>query len=106
MGHKEHIPAGRKKHGHGINGAGALLASVIPEDRWKRTSSRRLPNKSLEVKTITLEVNQLRLTDYTFRATGSNQCGEPWDCEHDANHAYAQLVAGDTYALVHVRTYR
>jgi len=55
---------------------------------------------------ITLEVNQLRLADYTFCAAGSNQCGERWDCEHDANHAYAQLGAGDTYALVHVRTYR
>jgi len=55
---------------------------------------------------ITLEVNQLRLADYTFGAAGSNQCGERWDCEHDANHAYAQLGAGDTYALVHVRTYR
>jgi len=107
MGHKEHIPAGRKKHGHGINGAGALLAPVIPEDRWKRTSSRRLPNKSLEVK-----IPLWKLISSGWRATPSallvaiNVESHPWDCEHDANPAYAQLGAGDTYALVHVRAYR
>jgi len=101
MGHKEYIATGHKKRGNRINGPWVPLTAVIPKNRRKWTSARRLPNKTLEVKIITSEFNQLRLADRILGVAGCDQHREPQDCNRNAERD-AYPGAGDAHALVDV----
>ena len=83
VGHEEDVAARHEQRGNRINGSWFLFASVIPEDRRKRTSSRRLPNEALEFEFTTRERDEFRFGHRVLRrgGRGSCECRKQWPCK-------------------------